>query len=256
MRNLFWYTALAVALSACASMKRTRIEKAEVAKAKNVAIAGFHLAVEEPKSLIGDFKKAKDALNGKFKDANQEHETADRIYDDLNSRLSKEMKWNMKPRAAVAGNSGYKQLVTKYTTGLQVGGMTTSENYQKMRPHAMLDADPVIYKLSQADREALMDQLGVDALVANFMIASLRNESTFGGMVGAAKYKPKTQNVLRLYIRGQKEPVWLDSWAWGDGDKALQATANFVEDNLILEQVVVASKRSFDKLFENYRKYE
>jgi hypothetical protein len=246
---------VAFALSACASLTKTKIDKKAASETKSVAIVGFNLAVEEPKSIIGDFKKAKDLFAGDAKDANQQHATADQMYDELNGRLSKLMNWQMKPRAAVASNPAYAALVTKYTTGLQVGGMMTPANFQKLRPNNMLDAEPVIYKMTMEQRDALMKELGVEAIAANFVLASLKNESMFGGMVGAAKYKPKTQNVFRLYVRGQKDPIWLDTWAWGEGDKALQASANFVGDNLILDQVVLATRRSYDALAENYRKH-
>lgn len=241
-------------LSACSSMK-TKIDKQAVAGVHSVAITGFHMDMQEPKSLVGDFKKAAELMKGNIRDANEEHATADQVYDELVPRLEKLTKMKVKTRAALSADGHYKDLVVKYTKGLQIGGPPIPDSYHRIRPHGILDAGAAIYQMTQEERDALMKELAVDGLVANFVNANLDNESTFGGMIGRAKYKPKTQNVLRLFVKGQKDPVWLDSWGWGEGDKALQAEANYVQDAALLEQIVVSTRRSFDSMAENFRKY-
>jgi hypothetical protein len=253
MRKMMFAAGLGLLLSACASVTKPEIDKPMVVKARHVAITGFHVAMQEPKSVIGDLQKLGDLTKGKVRDANEEHDTADEIYDELSRRLRGDMGWSMESAASLEHSAQYQALVKKYTTGLQIGGTPVGENYHKIRPHNVLDADPFIGKISQADREALMDDLRVDALVADFLIVSLSNESMFGGMIGRAKYKPKAQNIIRVFVRGRKDPVWFDTWAWGEGDQALQAELNFVEDKPLLEQVVVASKKSIGETLQRYK---
>ena len=253
MKMILTLTGMMMFLSACGSMTKAQIDKERTGKVKNVAIVGLHVAMQEPQSLMGDMKKLGDLTKGKVRDANQQHDTADEVYTHLRSQLSQNLNWNMLPPGQITREPSYQALVTKYTTGLQVGGTPLPSDYHKVRPHGMLDADPFIYKISQADREALMDQLRVDALVVDFLLVGLNNKSMFGGMVGAAKYQPKAQNIIRVFVRGQKDPVWFDTWAWGEGDKALQATMNFVEDKPLLEQVVVASKKSIGQTMDRYK---
>lgn len=240
-------------ISGCSSLTKAEIDRNAIGQTKNVAMVGFHLAMEEPKSAVSDLQKLGDLTKGKVRDANEQHDTADEVYAELKRRLTEEMHWNIVPAATVQRLPAYKDLVKQYTTGLQIGGTPLPQNYHKIRPHQMLDADPFIYKISQEEREALMDKLRVDALVVDFLLVSLRNESTFGGMIGRAKYKPKAQNIIRVFVRGKKDPAWFDTWAWGDGEQALQASLNFVEDKPLLEQVTIASKKSIDETMVRYR---
>ncbi|MGZ6479839.1 MAG: hypothetical protein ACXWQE_11080, partial [Bdellovibrionales bacterium] len=120
-------------------------------------------------------------------------------------------------------------------------------------PHGIIDAEPFISKITQERREKLMDELGVNTLVADFVMATLKNESTFGGMVGRAQYKPKTQNIIRVYVRGKKDPVWFDTWAWGEGDEAIQASGNYITDESLLKQVKISSQKSFVETFKRYK---
>ena len=94
-----------------------------------------------------------------------------------------------------------------------------------------------------------------NAVVVDFELVGLKNESWFGGMIGRAKYNPRVQNIIRVYVRGRKDPVWFDTWAWGEGDKALQAELNSVEDKPLLEQVVIASRKSIGETLSRYKSY-
>lgn len=234
------------------SATKVKVDQAGLAQAKKVAVVGFHLQVQEPKSIVGDFNKLSDAVHGKVEDANPESNAADEIYLDLTQKLASEMNWDVKPLNEVRGNLAYKELEKEFTTGLQLRGMK-AENMKTLRPHGIIDAEPFQAKISQERREKLMDALGVNTLVADFVLATLNNESTFGGMVGRAKYKPKTQNIIRVYVRGKKDPVWFDTWAWGEGDQAIQATANYIADEDLLKQVRVSSRKSFAETFKRYK---
>lgn len=253
MKQFFTLVAVLFFLSGCGSMTKAQIDKTRTTKVKSAAIVGFHMAMKEPQSLMGDMKKLGDLSKGKVRDANEQHDTADAVFTLLRSQLSSDLKWNVEPISAVSKVPAYQALVTKYTTGLQVGGAPLPADYHKIRPHGTLDADPFIYKISQGEREALMDQLQVDALVVNFLLVGLENESMFGGMIGAAEYTPKAQNIIRVFVRGQKDPIWFDTWAWGEGDKAIKATMNFVEDKPLLEQVVLASRKSIGQTMARYK---
>jgi hypothetical protein len=242
----------AAVLGGC-SMTKVKVDPQGLGQAKKVAIVGFHLLVEEPKSIMGDINKIKDLAHGKVDGANQESDAADQLYGDLATRLSREMNWQVKSAADVRANALYKQLVVQYTTGLQIGGTPHGENMHQLRPHGILDSEPLISKISQGKREELMDALGVNALVGDFVIATLKNESSLGGMIGRAKYKPHTQNIIRVYVRGKKGPVWFDTWAWGDGDEAIQASANYISDEALLKQVRISSEKSFEETFKRYK---
>ena len=146
----------------------------------------------------------------------------------------------------------YKQLEHEFTTGLQIRGMK-GERMNQLRPHGIIDAEPFQEKISQERREKLMDELGVNTIVADFVMATLKNESTFGGMVGLAKYKPRTQNIIRVYVRGKKDTVWFDTWAWGEGDEAIQAVGNYITDDALLKQVKISSDKSFTETFKRYK---
>lgn len=253
MRKIFLahLVLLTCVTSGCASLTKAKIEKAEVERARNVAIVGFHMLMQEPKSFMGDLKKLQNIAKTDWKNSIPEHEMPGEVYGELAKRLIKAMNWNMKSASQVSQNAQYKELVAKYTQGLQVRPYTP-ENYRRIRPLGILDADPFIYNITQEQREALMSSLGVDAVIVDFLNANLNNESTFGGLVGAAKYRPKTQNIIRMYVKGKKDPVWFDTWAWGEGDKALQASFNYVEDKPLLEQVVLASRKSIAETLKRY----
>lgn len=238
----------ALVLSAC-GMTNAKIDKDVTDKAKKVAIVGFNLSVQQPKSLLGDLKKLKDGPE----EALLQNETADEVYRDLANKLSKELNWDVKPRETVAANAAYKAIVKANTEGLQFGSYR-SLDYKTLRPHGILHADPFnIDKVKRDQRDQLMNELGVDAIVVNFTTVSLKDKSWFAGMIGRAKYLTKAQNVIRVYVRGKDEPVWFDTWAWGEGSTALQANLNFVEDKPMLEQIVLASKNSISETMSRYK---
>jgi hypothetical protein len=239
-------------LAGCSSMTKVQVDPQGMAQAKKVAVVGFHLLVEEPKSALGDLKKLGNLVKGDVPDANAQSDTADQVYTNFANRLSREMNWEVKSAADVRKSTLYKQLEHEFTTGLQIRGMK-GENMNQLRPHGIIDAEPFISKISQERREKLMDDLGVNTLVADFVMATLKNESTFGGMIGRAKYKPHTQNIIRVYVRGKKDPVWFDTWAWGEGDEAIQASGNYITDESLLKQVKISSEKSFAETFKRYK---
>ena len=142
-------------------MTKAEIDKPGVAGAKKVAIVGFHMLVQEPKSIVSDLKAVGDLAKGKVRDANEQHDTADEVYRVLSQRLGGDMNWQMLSADQVSRSTSYKAIVSKYTTGVQVGPMVPNDMH-KIRPHNMIDADPFIYKVTEAEREALMHELGVE----------------------------------------------------------------------------------------------
>ena len=250
MQRLALLISAALFLSAC-GMTKAKIDKDVTTKAKKVAIVGFNLSVQQPKSILGDLKKLKEGPQ----DALLQSETADEVYRELANKLSRELNWDVKPRETVAANAAYKAVVKANIEGLQIGSYG-SLDYKTLRPHGILHADPFnIDKVKREQRDKLMNELGVDALIVDFTTVSLRDKSWFGGMIGRSKYLTKAQNVIRVYMRGKEEPVWFDTWAWGEGSKALQAELNFVEDKPLLEQVVLASKNSISETMSRYKSH-
>ena len=90
MNKLILLTLLSVGLTAC-SMTKVKVDPEGMQQAKKVAIVGFNLLVEEPKSMMGDLKKLGSLAKGELEDANQESATADQLYATLATRLSREM---------------------------------------------------------------------------------------------------------------------------------------------------------------------
>jgi hypothetical protein len=253
MKRMLLLSCVALLTSACA-MTKAKIDKDITSKTKKVAIVAFNMEVQEPKSLVGDLKKIGDLGEGKIRDAIEQHQAADDLYRELSTKLAREMNWDIKSQQAVSANAYYKTLLKQHTEGLQVGSYKPLD-YHTMRPHGILHADPAIHKVKREERDKLMSELGVDALVVDFTTVSLRDKSWFGGMIGRSKYLPKAQNVIRVFVRGKEDPVWFDTWAWGEGEKALQANFNHVEDKPLLEQVVLASKRSISETMSRYKSH-
>lgn len=244
---------LIIVLSGCAGMTKAQIEKPQVSRVQKVAIVGFHLLVEEPKTLLGDMKKLGAMAKGDLRDANEQSTDAEELYENLRQQLGREMKWNLTPARTVSQSTTYKALVQRFTEGLQVGPASAA-NYHKLRPGGILDADPFVYKIEPAERDALMHELGVEALVVDLVIVSLNNRSWFSWL-GARKYQPKAQNVIRVFVKGRKDPIWFDTWAWGEAEKTIAGDAVNVEDRRLLDQVKVASKKSIGQTLSRYQSH-
>lgn len=125
-------------------------------------------------------------------------------------------------------------------------------DYHKIRPNGILDATPFIQKISAEDRDALMNELGVDAVVVDMLMVNVPNNSFFG-FVGVRKYQPKAQNIIRVFQKGRKDPVWFDTWAWGEADKEITGDMIGDSDVPLQEQVVIASKKAVGETFQRFQ---
>ncbi len=211
-RSLSLLSAILV-LSGCGALKVRDKNPAEVSKIKSVAVVALSVVQPEPKSLslnIGTGKTEADSNGGKF---NQASDHVELIYTDLSTALKKNLKWKVVDRTTMVTNAGYKDAFEKTMKGWQ-NKMPPSANYIQYNPNSVMDFDsPRI--LGPEGREALMKALKVDAIV----VAQVNVHLTGTSVMGIGKQYPQSVLNLRVFARGQENPVWFDGNIEGEESK-------------------------------------
>jgi len=114
----------------------------------------------------------------------------------------------------------------------------------------------VLYKdlattLKQADRDALMDAMGVQYIAVASLTISGDDQGVSIGGVGTSRVKPQTFTSITVFQRGEKKAVWRGSAQGKKTEDAIKADfgqAAEGESAIILQSI----QNSMDKLAEKY----
>lgn len=240
--------ALAVSASACSF--GPKLVRPDVDAVKKVAIVGFRgdVAVQDGRSqqggIVGTVAAAKTLSDVKSGKTNERRQTqAKQIHQVLTERLSSDLGWSMVP---AAGSDTLKERVRQKPTGLAMFGVQHVDDL-------MLDGEARF--LAAADRQKLIQELGVDAVMTvNVKYQTGERQGFAIGGLGSFKLFPRALVTVQMWNAAQDKPVWEDSFALGaTSAKNLTENAGILEDQGESEALIDAATLGINELIGRYR---
>lgn len=239
-------------LCGCSSFTKVQKQAEGLKQIKRVAIVGYSVSYEEPDSVLQRIaEKTKLNVNASGKVNGGENPEIDILYQSIASRLQSEMTWQVLTVSQLTSQATYKNLVKEYTTGMVTRPMV-GKNSTVFRPTNILDA-PAFAMMDNKAKAQLVKTLEVDAIVIVNVVSSLEEEGGLMKYVGASEFRPKAQVLIQVLDGRSEKPIWSDSWARGNGDKAVPSTLRFVDNKEMMAQVKIAVNHGYDDLFGRFK---
>lgn len=227
-------------ISACAGLTKQKDEAkvGQVRKTAIVAISVFEPASREIGLNLGS-GKVEGSAGGSIMAKTDPH--VDSMYSELANSLRANLKWNVMDKAQMVSNSGYTLAYDKTMKGWQ-NKMPPGEGMFHFNVAQVMDFDgPRI--LDFKGREALIQALGVDAIVVARLQVSLNGTS----VMGIGSRKPQTHVSFFLYGKGEEKPIWFEGNIRGDEMESVGKTA-FIDQKLLGELALKSAKTAFNKI--------
>lgn len=194
MYKFFPITILAagLVLVSCASVK---IKTPEANEIKKVAFVGFEVFRRTDGSMVGIIKDAtSDSSNP------QTQEVSRICYDTFIEVVKRETEWEFISPESITSSSQYNEFFAE-------NGRSTTLIFDMGKRYHLKDiaTGNAIDKMTVSQRDSLMDELGVDALVALEVLA-YPGKTTSSLSLFFVKYR-MTLNMFHVYTRGMDAPV-------------------------------------------------
>lgn len=160
-----------------------------------------------------------------------------KIYKILSQKLEEQMGWNILPLSNVAENDQYRAIYDNYHVPMQ-------PNYMKSLNLLGLEFD----RLSYAERQQLLDILGVDGILL------FRMEVTPNTVMQVINEYEKVEYVarlnMRLYTRNQEQPILHLNNFRGPGNKVMvKSWFGISLDEPVAAAIVTAVTSAIEKAF-------
>ncbi len=240
MKTVFALVAV-LALSGCGLIKTRDKNEAEVQKIKTVAIVGF--AVQQPNAAKIGFNLSSGGVEGKSGGTmipqNSPH--VDQMYSAMRSNLQKNLNWKVMDLAKLQAHPGYLKAYKQTMEGWQ-NKMGPGEGQTQFLVKDLMDADGTRI-LDVAGRDALIDALGVDAIVTARVNVVLSGTSVMG--IGARH--PVSKISFDVHRKGQEKSVWFEGGIDGEEQESVGKTA-FIDETKLNELALVSAQSAFAKI--------
>ncbi|MEM9101606.1 MAG: hypothetical protein AAGB12_04730 [Pseudomonadota bacterium] len=191
MKNILMCLSVLIMLTGCSTV--AFVDKKETATIKRVAIVGYDFFVPADITL--------DLISGNSELSIKENYLAKKIYEDIGSELTQHFGWDIVAKNEITTSTSYQQLHFKNKnnsrTRIAVGKYVTLEG---------LLPGKAILKLSSAQKEQLMNELAVDALIT-FEVQGIEGSMTsYFDTVDITKYELEMDN-FHVFKAGALEPI-------------------------------------------------
>lgn len=227
-------------MSACAGMTRSKNE-AKVGEVRKVAIVA--VSVFQPAARKVSLNLSGGGLQGSAGGSmmTQTGAHVDSMFTELSNALRKNLKWNVMEKSAMVANPGYTQAYDKTMKGWQ-NKMPPPQGTYHYNVAQVMDFDgPRI--LDFKGREALMQALGVDAIVVTRMDVILKANT----VMGIGSRRPQATLSFFVYGKGEEKPIWFEGQIMGDEMESVGKTA-FIDENLLGDLALKSARTAFNKI--------
>jgi hypothetical protein len=230
-----------VPLAACSSLTHSKDEVA-VSQIKKVAIVAF--SANEPAS-------AQIGLNlgsGKLEGAQggtmipQNDPAVDSMYADLCKSFKHQLKWNVMDPKLMTTHNGYRDAFDKTMKGWQ-NKMPPGGGRKQFIVKDVMDYDsPRI--LDVAGRDALIQALGVDALVVARVDVDLNGTT----VMGIGSRHPQSNLSFSIYRKGDEKPVWFEGGIKGEEMEESVGKTGFIDEALLQKLALKSIQTAYAKI--------
>jgi len=241
----------------CATFK---VQPPQLERVESAAVVGYESYLDlggrdQAKGGVGSVSNTINAVNTMEKLSSGEY-TAERIeqgvkvYDKLLQHLTRGTGWTWTPREVLTSTPAYNRAFQAHKA-VGSGLAMTMGNYRQV-PN-LLQSYPV-QSMSMAERNALMDALGVDAIAAVrvWFFAGERTGFAISGM-GKTGVLPQAKVDLTVWDRSSEEPIWRDNDAKGEvASVGVETTMGVVNDAQLLQGMEEAAESALRVLMQRY----
>lgn len=232
----------------------------DLSSIQSAAIVGFGGEIEieqkETKSGIGlvdsvqSMKEAANTINqletGELK-ASAQDDTV-RAYTSVETKLESGFGWQVLSRDELVAVSAYQQLDEAHSTKGKLAQMADAWG-AGFCPSGVVHW-ATMSRIKQPERDALIDALGVDAVVVAHFTVSGKDQGVSIGGIGTSRVKPQALVYVSVYQKGEKKPVWK---GYAQGPKVDEAIKeDFGKDADPSEAILAAIALGMDKLADKY----
>jgi len=235
------------------------VQRAALDGVKTVAVVGYtaNVRLRDPNDgsgggVMGMVNNANAVADMSSGEAQQKRlAQATETYDLLRAKVSEGSGWTVLSRDEVLASPAYRQAFTEHRSAF--AGMSQSMGDYRVVPEMLMHHTAL--ELTQAERNALMDELRVDALVmvaVNFVPGKQTGFSM--GIFGKTGVLPKAVVDLTMYDRTSPEPIWRDNAAEGQpASVGVETTMGYFNDDQLLNGMTEAAQSAYDVLMQRYR---
>lgn len=229
-----------IVLSACGSLKVRDKDIVATEKIKKAAIVSF--SVFQPASAKLSLNLSSGSLEGQKGGSmfSQRSPHVEKMYADLSQEFGK--KWKMVGVKTMTLNAGYQKAYKDTMEGWQ-NKMPPGEGQKQFLVEKVMDSDSTRI-LGVEGRRALMDSLGVDAIVEARVMVSLTGTTVMG--IGS-RY-PKTRLSFKVFTRDNENPVWFDGSVEGPVSETSVGSTAFIDETLLGSVAAESAKSAFEKI--------
>jgi len=239
-----------ILLNGCSTLS---VKKEDMTSIKKVAITGFGSTQDMPAGLVFSLGSKSESPGSNLTVLGPEEEKhVNQMYQDLATTLEKNLKWNVLSRDDVAHSSRYKNIYTQKMEGWH-SRPVAGENTHLYHPSGIADAW-IMRQLDQKERDQLIDELNVDALILASVRVTLEDQGGLKKLVGAGELHPKASLYFEIYKKGIEEPVWRDTWARGEStSEGVGHILGVTDVDALKKASIVAAWNSYQVLIQRYR---
>ncbi len=169
---------------------------------------------------------------------------ADAMLKEMKAEIESKKKWKVADIDQMKTNPAYTTLFTDKMHNWK-NKIAPKEDTQFMIVEGLLD-DEAGKKLSQADRDQLMQSLDVDSLAMIKVDVELKSPS--GSFNGIAARKPSATTYLVVYSKGIEKPIWEAYHEVTEGEKSIGVLAKFLDQGAMNDGSLNSAKKSLDEL--------
>jgi hypothetical protein len=214
-------------LSHCSTMVRNK-DEAKLDGIKNVAIVAFE--VNQPST----------AMKTRLIATPSEH--AKDIYEEMRKNIQANLKWNAKDIDFLTRKKEYQASYDQTMKGFQ-NKVPVGENRSLFIVENIMDYSSARI-LGPNGRDALMESLGVDAIIAAQVYVDLKAFT----VMGVGNRYPQARVSFQVYRKGESAPIWYDGNLEGEKSSKSVGATGFFDEKLLNEMAVESSRSAFRRI--------
>lgn len=228
-------------LSSCGALKTKDRNLEMTNQIKRAAVVGFiaDLPAKSGLSINSSGKLAGKAGGSQFI---QDSKQTDTMLKNIQQAFAKKMKWTMLEISQLSENSSYQSAYKKTMEGIQ-NKMPIPEGINRFMFKKLMDFDSLRI-LSQPDREKLMSELKVDAVIAVKVDVILSGTT----VMGIGNRYPQARLFFQVFKAGQEKPIWYETLDGKEMTESIGKTALTFDEAKISDLSLESLQEALNKL--------
>ncbi|MBX2996281.1 MAG: hypothetical protein KF681_15755 [Bdellovibrionaceae bacterium] len=240
LRFLFFGSALA--LTACGSIKTKDRNVELTGQVRRAAVVGFmaDLPARSGISLSGNSGEVSGKAGGSM--ITKESPQTDSMLKEISKAFGQRLKWSMLDTAKLPENPSYQEAYKKTMEGFQ-NKFPPGAGSNRFMVAKFMDFDSLRI-LPQADREKLMRDLKVDAVIATKVDVVLNGTT----VMGVGNRYPQSKVFFQVFKMGQANPIWFETLDGKEMEESIGKTGLTLDEEKAANLALISLKDGLSKL--------